>query len=131
MPDGTLPPPAHWPMPIDAFAVAVFLGVAILIPAAGYVLMALDIRAYYRSLRRRLVLVVMPRLTRSWARGRPPQAFFTLGISPPCSEEELKQAYREKVKDLHPDTGGDQQRFLRLQAHFEEALEWLREREGG
>ncbi|MEZ6068860.1 MAG: J domain-containing protein [Pirellulales bacterium] len=122
-------PASDWPNALDLFAIFGFLAAALLLPAAGYLLMALDVRAHYRSLRRRLVHVVMPQLSRGWACGRPPQAFATLGISPPCTEEELKQAYREKVKQLHPDTGGDPHRFLRLQAHFEEALEWIRQRE--
>lgn len=130
MPDGAFSQLPDWPNTFDTFTVVVFLGTVLLIPASGYLLMVLDIRAYYRSLRRRLVHVVMPRLSRAWASGRPPRAFATLGVSPPCSAEELKQAYREKVKGLHPDTGGDRLRFLRLQKHFEEALEWLEQREG-
>jgi hypothetical protein len=43
----------------------------------------------------------------------------------PCDEEDLKSAYRHKVKRLHPDRGGDKRRFLTLQSHFEDALRYL------
>jgi curved DNA-binding protein CbpA len=34
-------------------------------------------------------------------------------------------AYRRKVKKLHPDRGGNRREFLRLQAHFEQAMAFL------
>jgi hypothetical protein len=39
------------------------------------------------------------------------------------------QAYRQKVKELHPDHGGDERRFLILQAQFEEALTLIADHE--
>jgi hypothetical protein len=46
----------------------------------------------------------------------------------PCTVEDLKHAYRQRVKELHPDHGGDQRRFLILQAQFEEALAFVSDR---
>ena len=96
---------------------------AFLLPALGFVFMALDLRTYYRSLRRSLALVTR-RLygIPDWARHDTPRAIAALGLRLPCSEEDLKRAYRKRVKKLHPDHGGDERRFLLLQAHFEEAL---------
>jgi hypothetical protein len=85
--------------------------------------MALDVRRHLRSLRRGLILAAhsvhgIP----LWARFHTPRSIAALGLSMPCSEADLKRAYRDRVKRLHPDHGGDQRRFLLLQAHFEEAL---------
>jgi curved DNA-binding protein CbpA len=40
------------------------------------------------------------------------------------------RSYRKKVKRLHPDRGGDQRRFLLLQADFEQSLQYVREQSG-
>jgi len=112
-----------WPNAIDATATVAFLAVVMLLPAMGYVFMVLDFRAYLRSLRRSLVTVGhyvtgIP----GWARAETPRALAAFGLSLPCTEEELKRAYRSRVKRLHPDHGGDQRRFMLLQVNFEEAL---------
>lgn len=49
-----------------------------------------------------------------------------LGLAPPVSEEDVKQAYLEKCKTAHPDHGGDIEQFKRLQEAFEEASEYAR-----
>ena len=46
----------------------------------------------------------------------------------PCTADDILAAYRRKVKQLHPDLGGDRREFLRLQAHFEQAMELLAEK---
>jgi hypothetical protein len=121
--------PQPWPNALDAMLTAAFLLAAIGVPAAGYVFMALDVRAYLRSLRRGLVVIGryfalgdIP----EWARQQTPRAIAALGLRMPCSEADVMRAYRTRVKQLHPDHGGDQRRFLLLQANFEEALAILR-----
>jgi len=43
----------------------------------------------------------------------------------PDAIEERGIAYRRKVKQLHPDRGGDRREFMRLQAHFEQAMAFV------
>jgi hypothetical protein len=89
----------------------------------GYVCMVLDIRAYLRSLRRALVVIGQYRLDLpDWVRRDTPRCILALDLTLPCTEEDVLAAYRRKVKSLHPDLGGDQRAFLRLQAHFEQAM---------
>jgi len=112
-----------WPNSIDLFAILAFLTAVVVLPAVGYVFMVLDFRAYLKTLKRGLVLASraftgIP----GWARQDTPRAVAALGLKMPCTEEDLKSAYRQKVKLLHPDHGGDQRRFLLLQSQFEEAL---------
>jgi len=38
-------------------------------------------------------------------------AFATLGLSPSASQAEVKAAYRERIKEVHPDHGGDRETF--------------------
>src|SRR5262245_55768966 len=111
-----------WPDSIDLAATTVFLAVIVLLPAAGYLFMVIDIRAYLRSLRRGLIRMgsyvwTMP----DWARRETPAALAAFGLRMPCSEDDLKRAYRRRVKHLHPDHGGDERRFLIMQRQFEEA----------
>lgn len=54
---------------------------------------------------------------------RPP-FLVTLGLVPPCTVEDVKQAFLAKVKTAHPDHGGDPAEFLKLQEAFENATEW-------
>ncbi|MHB1038190.1 MAG: hypothetical protein ACYC35_24050 [Pirellulales bacterium] len=121
-------PQGSWPDSFDVLVLAVFLAAVVAAPAIGYVFMVLDIRAYLRSLRRALVCVVnyFPDLP-DWVRAETPRPIAALGLRLPCTEEEVKEAYRKKVKSLHPDHGGDERRFLLFQAHFEEALKIVRE----
>lgn len=122
-------PSQPWPNAFDAVVTIVFLAAVLLVPAAGYVFMVLDVRAYLRSLRRGLSVLShglafgeIP----EWARCETPRAIAALGLRMPCSEADLKRAYRRRVKRLHPDRGGDQRMFLLLQANFEEALALVR-----
>lgn len=116
----------EWPDRFDAFLVATFLCSIAAIVIAGYVFMVLDYRAYLRSLRRALVRVAnyLPHLP-EWARAETPRCITALGLRMPCNEEDLLKAYRDRVKHLHPDRGGDKRRFLALQNNFEEALVYL------
>ncbi|MEX0677834.1 MAG: J domain-containing protein [Pirellulales bacterium] len=120
-----------WPNTLDLIATVTFLALVLLLPALGYVFMVLDIRAYLRSLERRLILAAQSlRGIPAWARYHTPRSVAALGLLMPCTEEELKRAYRQRVMQLHPDRGGDQRRFLLLQAHFEEALAIVTGRSG-
>jgi hypothetical protein len=87
--------------------------------------MAIDIRRYLRSLRRALVVVAQAatrRRTPNWALRDQPPCLEALDLTLPCTEEQVLAAYRRRVKELHPDHGGDLRDFLRLQKHFEQAL---------
>jgi len=46
------------------------------------------------------------------------QAFAELGVPMSASAAEVKQAYREKVKQVHPDQGGDEERFRRVREAY-------------
>lgn len=48
-------------------------------------------------------------------------AFSALGLSPSASGDEVTAAYRELVKDTHPDHGGDAESFKRLREAYVEA----------
>jgi hypothetical protein len=115
-----------WPNSFDLVVTTAFLALAVALPALGYVFMVLDFRAYLRSLRRGLVRFshYMSEIP-EWARNDTPRSIAAFGLRMPCSEEDLKRAYRKLVKQLHPDHGGNERRFLLLQANFEEALEIL------
>ena len=43
----------------------------------------------------------------------------TLGVSSNASSQEIKDAYRNLVKQHHPDAGGDQQKIIELNAAWE------------
>lgn len=49
-----------------------------------------------------------------------------LNLTWPCTEAEVKGAYRRLVKSAHPDGGGSQEMFLLLQEAYEQALEICR-----
>ncbi len=116
----------QWPTAIDLVALAVFFAVAIGLPLFGFVFLYWDVRRWWRSLRRAWCgrLHFCPDLP-EWARRDTPRCVAALGLRMPCSEEQMKAAYRAKVKLLHPDHGGDKRRFLWLQSQFEQALELL------
>jgi hypothetical protein len=46
-----------------------------------------------------------------------------LGVDKNASLDEIQTAYREKAKATHPDHGGDQEEFLRIQRAWEQAKE--------
>ncbi|MBX3426136.1 MAG: hypothetical protein KF688_10690 [Pirellulales bacterium] len=120
---------ATWPNGADWPALGLFGAIALGLPALGYVFLAIDVRRYLRSLRRALAVIVQaPTTVPYWVlRDRPP-CLETFGVDAHCSEEQLWAAYRERVKDAHPDRGGDLQQFLRIQKHFEQSLHLVRQR---
>ena len=119
-----MPSSSHpWPDAIDLSATLLFLAVILLLPAAGFVFMVIDFRAHMRSLHRGLVRVGhyfsgIP----EWARHETPTALAAFGLRLPCTTDDLKRAYRRRIKQLHPDHGGDQRRFMIAQSQFEEAM---------
>ena len=50
-------------------------------------------------------------------------AFDVLGIDPSATAEEVRSAYREQVKDVHPDHGGDREAFERVREAYTVARE--------
>jgi len=113
----------RWPDSYDTVAVVAFLAVIVALPVLGYIFAYVDFRRYLLSLRRAISTIVYRDMgTPEWARPKIPRCVAVFGLEWPCSEQELTQAYRRKVKSLHPDRGGDGRRFLMLQRHFEEAI---------
>ena len=55
-----------------------------------------------------------------------PHFAVVLGLLPPYTIEDVKRAYMDKVKDAHPDRGGDREAFDKIQHAFEEGQEYLR-----
>lgn len=120
---GTAVAGQSWPDALDVSVTLVYLFAAFGLALVGYICMALDIRAYLRSLRKALVLVTnyRPELP-AWVRKDTPRCILALGLTLPCTTEDVLAAYRRRVKQLHPDRGGSRREFLRLQAHFEQAM---------
>ena len=117
-----------WPVASELVAVVGFLALVIVLPALGYFFMVADYRAYLRSFHRALARV-MPRQSGlpEWALEETPRCIEVFGLRYPCDEEDLKAAYREKVKDLHPDSGGDQPGVFGLPRYVQEAMGLLRQ----
>ncbi|HVT29756.1 MAG TPA: J domain-containing protein [Lacipirellulaceae bacterium] len=115
---------AHfWPDGVDWTVTASYLALIVAVAVVAYVSMSLHIRDYLRSLRRALVVISHYRLDLpEWVRKDRPRCLQELGLSLPCTSEDVLVAYRRKVKLLHPDRGGDTREFLRLQAYFEQAM---------
>ncbi len=53
-----------------------------------------------------------------------PEFMIQLGLKPPYSPDDVKQAYRQKAKLAHPDAGGDPQAYMALHDAYEEALDY-------
>jgi hypothetical protein len=54
-----------------------------------------------------------------------PDFMATLGLLPPYTIEDVKAAYRDKVKLAHPDRGGSVESFNEIQTAFERAQAYL------
>jgi hypothetical protein len=59
-----------------------------------------------------------------------PECLSVLGLLPPVTAEDVKQAYLAKAMTMHPDRGGDPAKFVLLQKAFEEANEFVRFKAG-
>lgn len=51
----------------------------------------------------------------------PSPALAALGLPPTATLEDVERAYRERVKEAHPDRGGTVEQFKRLQVIYEQA----------
>ena len=62
-----------------------------------------------------------------------PDFMVTLGLAPPYAIEDVKQAYRERARETHPDRGGSTAAFAAIHEAFERAqayLEFRQDRRG-
>jgi hypothetical protein len=55
-----------------------------------------------------------------------PEFLVVLSLIPPCTVEDVKQAFFAKAKTAHPDIGGDPAEFRKLQEAYERATEWAK-----
>jgi len=55
-----------------------------------------------------------------------PECLEILGLMPPVTLEDVKQAYLVRAREAHPDRGGSQQDFVRVQQAFEDATEFVK-----
>jgi hypothetical protein len=60
-----------------------------------------------------------------WSSSGPPAAFTTLGLHSIATIDEIKDAYRRKAFQLHPDRGGDHGSMVKLNAAYEAAVEYV------
>lgn len=50
------------------------------------------------------------------------EAYRTLGLEPGASDRRVKRAYRDAVKDAHPDRGGSEEEFRELTTAYERLI---------
>ena len=62
------------------------------------------------------VLIGATQLLSLPAASEAPSAHAVLGVRPNDTQETIRQAYRRRVKETHPDQGGDPDDFLQVQA---------------
>lgn len=49
-----------------------------------------------------------------------PPAYAVLGVEPDATDDEILSAYRDRVKESHPDRGGSESEFQRVQNAYDE-----------
>ena len=59
-----------------------------------------------------------------------PECLTVLGLLPPVTAEDVRQAYLAKAMTMHPDRGGHPEQFVRLQKAYEEAKEFVQFKAG-
>ena len=118
----------QWPDSFDSTFISVFVLAVLTMVILGYVFAVMDVRRWLHSLRRALVKVVHCfRDFPEWAHYETPPCLQAMGLRAPCTEEDVKKAYRNLAEELHPDRGGDRRRFMMLQEHFEDAINYVRD----
>jgi len=55
-----------------------------------------------------------------------PECLVVLGLMPPVTLEDVKQAYLVRARESHPDRGGSPEGFVRVQQAFEDATEFVK-----
>ena len=58
-------------------------------------------------------------IRRDYSHGYDVEAYDVLGVSPDASADEIQRAYRRKVKEVHPDHGGSEEKFVQVQSAYE------------
>lgn len=53
----------------------------------------------------------------------PPACIAALGLPWPCTQQDVKRAFRTRVKTVHPDNGGSSEAFQRLYRAYRDALQ--------
>lgn len=115
---------------LDSLGAVWFLAIAFGLPFLGWLAAVLDFRAYLRRLRGALVVVRRYTLDAPlWALRDRPACLEELGLTAGCTREEVMAAYRQRVKLVHPDRGGDRRQFDRLQQRFREAIQLVEDAE--
>jgi hypothetical protein len=79
-----------------------------------------ELEARPAAIARRLPFLTPPHRPGS-VRSRSSDAYAVLGVSTDADAATLRDAYRRRVKDCHPDQGGDPAEFARVQRAYEEA----------
>lgn len=51
------------------------------------------------------------------------KAYDILGVSKNASDDEIREVYRKKVKQVHPDKGGSKDEFIKIKEAYESAIE--------
>ncbi|MGI9455933.1 MAG: hypothetical protein ACR2NU_05185 [Aeoliella sp.] len=121
-----------WPDSFDVLIIAGYVALVVAIPLAGNILMALDIRAHLRRLRGALIVISQYSrhapawlMKATWSTRQQPACLEAFDLRLPCTEADLLDAYRRRIKEVHPDRGGNRNEFLRLQRYFDEARSLL------
>lgn len=108
----------------DGLGAVWFITIAFGLPLLGWLAAVIDYRAYLRRIHGALVVIRRYRLDAPlWALRDRPVCLQELGLAPGCTRDEVMSAYRQRVKKVHPDHGGDRRRFDQLQKNFREAIQ--------
>jgi curved DNA-binding protein CbpA len=51
------------------------------------------------------------------------EAYRTLGLEQGADQDAVRRAYREQIKEVHPDRGGDEAEFRRIKRAYERLRE--------
>lgn len=71
-------------------------------------------------------LLCFPMSQHSPASAQRPECLVVLGLMPPVTLEDVKQAYLVRARESHPDRGGSPEGFVRVQQAFEDATEFVK-----